>query len=71
VHVQAFSDEADEIVGALYEGEVGEVERRLEGLREEARGCMRRVRRGWGGEEDGFSGWVDRWVGRLGEVERG
>lgn len=67
---KGFTDAADEIAGALYEGDVEQVERRLRALRESAEGCAKGVKKGWKGEEDEFTGWAQKWTARLEEVGR-
>ena len=67
---KGFTDAADEIAGALYEGDVEQVERRLRALRESAEGCALGVKKGWKGEEDEFTGWAEKWTARLEEVGR-
>ena len=68
---QAFTEAADEIAGALYEGDEAEVSRRLTSLHEEAELCASIVKRNWGGNEDEFSRWVVKWLARLKEVAAG
>ena len=65
---KGFTDAADEIAGALYEGDVEQVERRLRALRESAEGCAVGVKKGWEGEEDEFTAWAEKWTARLEEV---
>ncbi|KAL8709366.1 MAG: hypothetical protein Q9225_007465 [Loekoesia sp. 1 TL-2023] len=67
-YLKDFSDETDEVAGALYGGEASEVERRLEGLKQMAEGCVCEVKNGWKGEEDEFSAWSAKWVERLKEI---
>ena len=67
---KGFTDAADEIAGALYEGDVEQVKRRLRALRESAEGCAIGVKKGWKGEEDEFTGWTEKWAVRLEEVGR-
>ncbi|KAK0508674.1 hypothetical protein JMJ35_008950 [Cladonia borealis] len=67
---KGFTDAADEIAGALYEGDVEQVERRLRALRESAEGCAIGVKTGWKGEEDEFTAWAEKWTARLEEVGR-
>lgn len=67
-YLQGFSDETDEVAGALYGGDVKEVGRRLESLKKMAEGCVGEVRKGWKGEEDEFSAWSEKWVDRLKEA---
>lgn len=65
---QQFTEDADEIAGALYESDEEQVLRRLGELREGATQCATRAKRNWKGEEDEFAGWVDKWITRLREV---
>lgn len=65
---KGFTEAADEIAGALYEGDEEQVERRLKALRESAEDCAMRVKRGWKGEEDEFTGWAEKWTTRLEDV---
>ena len=65
---KGFTEAADEIAGALYEGDEEQVERRLRALRESAEACAAGVKKGWKGEEDEFTGWAEKWVARLEEV---
>lgn len=67
-HLQAFSEETDEVAGALYDGDAQAVERRLAGLRVRAERCVDAVRLDWGGGEDAFSAWSGKWVGRMRET---
>ncbi|KAL2054938.1 hypothetical protein ABVK25_004760 [Lepraria finkii] len=67
-HTQSFTESADEVAGALYEGDEEKVKRRLETLRGAAEGCAMAVKRGWKDEEDDFTGWAEKWVARLKEV---
>lgn len=66
-HLQGFSDDTDEVAGALYGGDVKEVEKKLEMLKNRAEGCVGEVKQGWSGEEDEFSAWSGKWVARLKE----
>ena len=67
--LKQFSEEADEIVGALYDGNEGDVMSRLQGMRELGILSMEGARLDWGDKEDEFSEWSFRWVGRLKEME--
>jgi len=66
---QAFSEIADEVAGALYEGDQVQVSGRLKSLREEAEACASRAKVDWKGVEDEFSRWLEKWVIRLKELE--
>ena len=63
-----FTEAADEIAGALYEGDEKQVERRLRALQESAEACAIGVKKSWKGEEDEFTGWAEKWAARLEEV---
>ena len=68
---RSFTEMGDEIAGALYEGDEMQVSMRLKSLQDKATACAIRAKKNWKGEEDEFSGWVDKWVTRLEEVEEG
>ena len=68
---KAFTELADEIAGALYESNEMQGLARLRSLQEDAIACASKARVNWEGEEDEFSGWVDKWVARLKEVGNG
>lgn len=63
-----FTEEADEIAGALYAGDEAEVVRRLTALRLMAEECVMAVSRSWAGVEDEFTAWAGKWRARLEEV---
>lgn len=63
-----FTEAADEIAGALYEGDEVQVTERLDGLVRGAKQCAVRATDNWQGEEDEFTGWVGKWLARLTEV---
>lgn len=65
---KGFTNAADEIAGALYEGDEEQVERRLKALRESAGDCAIMFKKGWKGEEDELTGWAEKWTTRLEEV---
>ena len=67
-YTRLFSEEADEVAGALYAGDEAEVEERLGVLRGKARECVEGVRKGWGEEEDEFSTWSGKWLARMAEL---
>lgn len=67
-HLKQFSEEADEIAGALYEGNEIDVKRKLTGLREMGRACVAGAKRDWSDKNDEFSEWADKWLGRLREL---
>ncbi|KAL9008834.1 MAG: hypothetical protein Q9173_006083, partial [Seirophora scorigena] len=67
-HLQAFSEETDEVAGSLYGGDAREIERRLRGLRGRAERCVDAVRLDWRGGEDEFSAWSGKWVARMRET---
>lgn len=70
-HTQFFTEETDEIAGALYAGDAADIERRLLALRAAARTCVEETKMGWKGEEDEYSAWSEKWLGRLEEVGNG
>ncbi|KAI4139948.1 MAG: hypothetical protein L6R39_006033 [Caloplaca ligustica] len=67
-HLNVFSDEADEVTGALYDHDVKHVDRRLNGLRTLGYKCVDQVKLDWNGGEDEFSGWSATWVQKLRET---
>ena len=69
-HLRQFSEEADEAAGALYEGKEGDVNSRLRGLRKIGISCIEESRFNWGGKEDEFSEWGDKWAVRMNEKEK-
>lgn len=66
--LQSFSEQADEIAGALYEANSTAAARRLGELREGAIDIVGGVRSDWNDKEDGFSAWAGKWLGRLEEI---
>lgn len=70
-HTKQFTEEADEVAGALYAGNEEEVEDRLRKLAEISKTCVEEVRIDWGGKEDKFTAWAEMWMSRLEEVTRG
>ena len=66
--LQSFSEQADEIAGALYEANSTAAARRLGELREGAIDIVGDVRSDWNDKEDGFSAWAGKWLGRLEEI---
>lgn len=67
-HTKAFTEETDEVAGALYAGDEEEVDDRLGVLVGMSKTCVGEVRIGWGGNEDEFTTWAEKWVTRLEEV---
>ncbi|KAL8825307.1 MAG: hypothetical protein Q9170_007847 [Blastenia crenularia] len=67
-HLKVFSEETDEVVGALYGGDGSEVDRRLAGMKRMAEGCVDEVKNGWDGREDEFSEWSGKWLVKLKET---
>lgn len=67
------TEAADEIAGALYDGDEVQVTEKLNGMVRGAKQCAVRATKNWTGEEDEFTGWVGKWLARLTEisVERG
>ena len=70
-HTKHFTEETDEVAGALYVGDEEEVDRTLCNLAEMAKTCVEEVRIGWDGTEDEFTEWAKKWTARLEEVGRG
>ena len=70
-HTQQFTEETDEIAGALYAGHEEEVDDRLTKLAEASKACVEAVRLGWSGNKDEFTTWAEKWMLRLEEVRRG
>ncbi|KAL9633313.1 MAG: hypothetical protein Q9164_004776, partial [Protoblastenia rupestris] len=70
-HTQHFTDETDEIAGVLYTDDEGAVLARLEHLAEEVRKCVELTRKNWDGEEDEFSAWIDKWMVRWEDLDKG
>lgn len=67
---QRFTEAADEIAGALYEGGEVQVSELLGALVREAKQCSTTVTKNWKGEEDEFTAWVGKWSARLEEVNQ-
>ena len=61
---QRFTDFADEIAGALYEDDPLQLRQRLESLQQEGISCAERARKNWNGDDDEFTGWLDKWLSR-------
>ena len=70
-HTQQFTEETDEIAGALYAGDEEEVGDRLTKLAEMSKTCVEGIRLSWSGDEDEFTLWAEKWMMRLDEVRRG
>ena len=70
-HTQHFTEETDEIAGALYAGDEQEVDDRSTKLVEASKTCVDGVRLSWSGNKDEFTTWVEKWMVRLDEVRRG
>ena len=69
-NTQYFSEEADEIAGALYAGDVEVVEKRLGSLMLRAVSTVIVSGEGYNGETDGFSEWGKMWVERAKELRQ-
>lgn len=69
--LRSLPEQADEIAGALYEGDEQEVLKRLVEMREMGKGVLEGLRVDWRGQEDGFGDWVGRWVRRVEELDFG
>ena len=70
-NTRQFTEETDEVAGDLYAGDEKEVENRLMKLANMSKLCVDRVRTGWSGKEDEFTGWAEKWMVRLEEVRAG
>ena len=70
-HTKNFTEETDEIAGALYAGAEKEVNDRLTKLAEMSRTCVQGIKFGWDGNEDEFTTWAGKWTARLEEMQRG
>lgn len=68
-YTQQFTEETDEIAGALYAGDEEEVDGRLTNLAEMSKTCVEGVRINWSGHEDEFTSWAEKWMMRLKEVK--
>lgn len=69
-HTKQFTEETDEVAGALYAGDEDEVQDRLAKLVEMSKICVEGVRIGWSGKEDEFTAWAEKWMSRLEEMRR-
>ena len=69
-YTKYFTDETDEIAGALYAGDGEEVEDRLGVLAKISITCVEKLRSDWGGNEDEFTAWGEKWMARLEEIRR-
>lgn len=67
-YTKQFTEEADEVAGALYAGDEEEVRDRLAKLAGMSKKCVEGVRIGWSGKEDEFTAWAEKWMARLEEV---
>lgn len=65
---RAFTEEADEIAGALYSGDREEVDRRLQLLMAKAKSCVITSRLSYDGNADPFSEWSQKWIARAEEL---
>lgn len=70
-HTQQFTEETDEIAGALYAGDEEEVDDRLTKLAEGSKTCVEGVRLSWSANKDEFTTWAEKWMMRLDEVRKG
>ena len=69
-HTRKFTEETDEVAGALYAGDEEEVVGRMTKLTEASKTCVEGVRLSGGGNEDEFTSWAEKWRMRLEEVGR-
>lgn len=70
-YTKQFTEETDEVAGALYAGDEEEVEKRLTRLAGMSRRCAEGTRLSWSGDSDEFTCWAEKWEVRLEEVRRG
>lgn len=63
-----FSTATDELVGALYDKDVGTVQKRMESMATVAERCVEGAKKGWSGNEDEFTEWGAKWMTRVEEV---
>ncbi|MDI1486073.1 MAG: hypothetical protein OHK93_004263 [Ramalina farinacea] len=61
-----FSEETDELAGALYAHESEEVESKLRALAVESKQCASLMETDWKGQEDEFCTWLRTWQDRVG-----
>ncbi|KAI4159894.1 MAG: hypothetical protein LQ342_006222 [Letrouitia transgressa] len=66
--LHGFSEEIDEVAGALYATSKEQVEKRLRDLRHMAEECIDATKINWNGEEDEFTVWSCKWMERLAEM---
>ena len=66
-YCQLFSEEADEIAGALYLHDKKQVDSKLGTIKDYARKCIMNIRDPWVGGEDEFTRWTVKWLAKLGE----
>lgn len=69
-HTKRFTEETDEVAGALYAGDEDKVQERLGKLAEMSKTCVEGVRIGWIEKEDEFTIWAEKWMARLEEVRQ-
>ena len=69
-HTNQFTEQTDEVAGALYAGDEEDVEERLTKLLEMSKTCVEGVRLSWVGKEDEFTSWAEKWIARLEDVRR-
>lgn len=62
---QQFSEETDELAGALYADESEEVDKKLRALTTESEQCALLMETDWNGQEDEFCTWSRRWKDLL------
>ena len=67
-YCQLFSEEADDIVGALYLHDEKKVDGMLGTLKDYARKCIASIREPWDGGEDEFTRWTAKWLAKLEEL---
>lgn len=70
-HMRQFTDDADEIAGAIYADNADEVKRILTVLVAGARACVEVTRKGWEAQDDEYTAWIAKWIARLNELSGG
>ena len=70
-YTKKFTEETDEVAGALYAGAEEEVNDRLTKLAEMSKTCVQGIKFGWDGNEDEFTIWAGKWTARLEEMRSG
>ncbi|KAI4212707.1 MAG: hypothetical protein LQ351_004598 [Letrouitia transgressa] len=69
--LHGFSEEIDEVAGALYATNKEQIEERLRNIQHKAEECIDGMKINWKGEEDEFTAWGCKWMERLVEIRGG